>query len=28
MTTQEAIGDDSGSYRRRLRKQTQIASLA
>lgn len=28
MTTPEAIDDNSISYRRRLRKQTQIASLA
>ncbi|MEH2828973.1 hypothetical protein [Segatella copri] len=28
MTTPLAIGDDFGSYRRRLRKQSQIASLA
>ncbi|WP_260849660.1 hypothetical protein [Segatella copri] len=28
MTTPLAIGDDTGSYRRRLQKQTQIASLA
>ena len=28
MTTQQAIDDDTISYRRRLRKQTQIVSLA